>query len=55
MSSETFKKRQKERARVEKKQRKAARLMERRAEKERVGIQDGGKESQKQPNETTKT
>ncbi|HEY7318907.1 MAG TPA: hypothetical protein VIE89_15135 [Candidatus Binatia bacterium] len=37
MASETFKKRQKEMARREKKQRKAARLMERRTEKAKAG------------------
>ena len=37
MASETFKKRQKEMARREKKQKKAARLMERRNEKTKTG------------------
>lgn len=37
MASETFKKRQKETARREKKQKKAARLMERRNEKAKTG------------------
>jgi hypothetical protein len=37
MASETFKKRQKETARREKKQKKAARLMERRIEKAKAG------------------
>jgi hypothetical protein len=39
MASETFKKRQKEMARREKKQKKAARLMERRTERATAGSQ----------------
>lgn len=40
MASETFKKRQKEMARREKKQKKAARLMERRTEKAKAGTEE---------------
>ena len=39
MATETFKKRQKEIARREKKQKKAARLMERRTERAKAGTQ----------------
>jgi hypothetical protein len=49
MAGETFKKRQKETARREKKQKKAARLMERRNEKAKAGTKLEG-EIQKQPN-----
>jgi hypothetical protein len=42
MASETFKKRQKEAARRERKQKKAVRLMERRNEKARIESKVGG-------------
>jgi hypothetical protein len=51
MASETFKKRQKETARREKKQKKAARLMERRNEKTKAGTE--GEEEQPKPEVAT--